>query len=557
MSIATRVFVGVLACSLSASAAPSEWPDNLGDLETAAVEHGIPKDHVREFIDQLAHSWTGRDVVIPGQSGIEYWQTRGVDIVPFLEFLVYESNLRKLDDPKHGAMLRTRAIPWLGQGHDRRTVGLLLKAAKYHMLNPRRRGYVTDRYDTLVNRFCSAIGATGHEVALEFLLRLQSNEFWASDDPLRTAIEENWEPAFKDDDLVRSFRVMAVHDISNAGNERALRILGPSKGIDVSFSVHHALVDLVDNWHGIPDADYWQKEGAHGPALERMREYCAWRDEAKPFGVDDHASKLLKCQLEHQHQCILAQRRRYCEYWARQEHSIVPFLVHLLNDSDLPPKPDEDHLVCQLDVLDWLALLGDEEGTAALLTYANKVVERPIRTWDERRYLRELIAILGNTRDDRALDILFGIQRETYWQPGSGPTPDLPMSPGSPFDSGREMALSNLRYDAARAIAFSGTERAVAALGTGQGIHPSVGPSLDEFFEVAVRTHVGVVGAPEWRDRDLSKDEAVQVRRVYEQYGKEFSPRKPRRKWSCARFFRGRGKGRWFSRAHRTTPGPL
>ena len=97
-------------------------------------------------------------------------------------------------------------------------------------------------------------------------------------------------------------------------------------------------------------------------------------------------------------------------------------------------------------------------------------------------------------------------------------------------DQETELAIWRIKEIAFHALEFSGTDRALQAFATGEGINPRFrgGKLLASAFDTCARARVGIVGMPEWYGRPLPKDKLRELEEIYATYGKTYVPERER-----------------------------
>ncbi|MCP4641915.1 MAG: hypothetical protein GY851_15850 [bacterium] len=207
------------------------------------------------------------------------------------------------------------------------------------------------------------------------------------------------------------------------------------------------------------------------------------------------------------------------DFWRKSGIDLVPLLVHLGSESDLPMV--SEFPLSKYVVFSWLGHLADEEAVEFLLELVDSAFEEGIRSRHDVHYLMYLFNCLGCSGHAKALEFLFNAQSREFWE-GTGPNFELPAIEGAmTSEEHAAMRRRMLRESALQAIAASGTERALKALATGQGISPRFHDDLEYLFAVAARTSVGIPGFPENVGRSVPDDKLEALESVCERYGME------------------------------------
>lgn len=205
---------------------------------------------------------------------------------------------------------------------------------------------------------------------------------------------------------------------------------------------------------------------------------------------------------------------------------IVAFLQQMVQDPVLPKGgPHWDEGISEMDVLRWLARASNPSVDEWLLTFAKtRLTGCVVQSEDDVRYLNGLLTVLGKMRRDETLEFLLEVQSAEFWKSDESPKLNLP--PVGGIDSSRRNlgAKSQFRQSAINAISLTATPKAIEILGTGREVSPDLHGMLDDCFLLAVRHNVGVYGFPEWYGAKLPKEKLAQIKEIYAEYGKTYTP---------------------------------
>lgn len=160
----------------------------------------------------------------------------------------------------------------------------------------------------------------------------------------------------------------------------------------------------------------------------------------------------------------------------------VPFLCEIVEDDTMPYWSR-----CTAMVV--LGNSRDARGIPAI----RSVIDRPLKedmSNDEWHLIHTAILCLGMTADDPALDLLFEMAKEDYWLARNPRAAKRDSSPESFRDHMRLMALNG--------IANSGSERAIHAFTTKEGVPDDKQAECEWLLNLAVR-----------RSKDLKGQQAV------------------------------------------------
>ncbi len=240
-----------------------------------------------------------------------------------------------------------------------------------------------------------------------------------------------------------------------------------------------------------------------------------WK-EALKFGAKDEESarRLVFVEMEAYTMNPPAMRSQV-RSWQRCGIKVVPFLIHLLEEMNLSRFSRSSlglsRPVCQATLLQWLAAAEDTGGSEYVVSYAREQLKQPVRTRSDILFLREIFMALAIDRSEKALDILFNIQSQSFWKSEKAPRIEFGDSEHlTKTKLENRKAQNELMSFALTSLEYSGTRRAICAFATGDGIaemFTSDRVLMDDCFKRAVRAHVGLYGVPpEWYGEELPEE---------------------------------------------------
>ena len=264
------------------------------------------------------------------------------------------------------------------------------------------------------------------------------------------------------------------------------------------------------------------------PAYMGETQASVWR-KAQDYGMSVEDAELLVGDIWRSATVIHASGLH--EHWREQKVDLVPFLVELLEEDGFPrgPRPSSREF-SEIDVMRYLARFRDARGNAFLVKRVNKTLQEAVRTEQAVDFLCDLLVVLGTSQGENGLDILFRVQSEEFWKSNEAPEVEAKAIAGVlSKERRRESMIRRIRTSAIDALAISGTQRAVHAFGTGEGISTCFEDSLNEYFRMAVRYYVGVFKSPEHYGNPLPPEKIEQIEAIYQKYGKTYTPEVPDR----------------------------
>ncbi|MCP4643579.1 MAG: hypothetical protein GY851_24235 [bacterium] len=213
------------------------------------------------------------------------------------------------------------------------------------------------------------------------------------------------------------------------------------------------------------------------------------------------------------------------DYWRNHRVDLTPIFIRLLNE-----KGQEEGLVdprggegSEATILAWIGYLGTEKGVEYLIGLCKTSLDEGVYSQDTMYDIGFVLEGLGFSGDDRALDLLFRMQADEYWRPEGGPTVQMEAIEGAmSADEHNRYVRYKLKEYAIRAIAWSGTPRALRALASGNGVNPQFANDLEKYFDIAARTRAGILLYPELVGQKLARDKKKLLKSIYKEYGKTY-----------------------------------
>ncbi len=450
---------------------------------------------------------------------IESYASQGVDMVPFL------LGLRELGPElgKEGGPSQSTVVLWLALTHDQRANEHLLATYRELLRNRTRQ----DPYS--LSRMTYSLGLTKSEAAVDLLLEVQSDEFWQNDS---TSYSEQTKTSgesceFDEQAFIMDVRGMAMSALANTGSDRAIRAFGAYEGINRSrLTLANGLFRVaIESKDTLPDVEKWREEGLPEHKLSEMQNLVEWWQNAETNGVALPHAKVLRRDLEQLASEALVGARKV--YYRENGVDIVPFLIHLVESGNLSESGAATvGAIAEGSVLFWIAAMGGEASGEYLLNRLQKLMKGPITSRLELQDLQKSIHQLGMSRYEPALDYLFKVQGDEFWEGADAPVIELSASARQSAAQEIKDVVKHLQMSALQGFAVSGTERAIHAFGTGEGVNPAYQNQLDRLFETAARSHFDIVGMPEWYGQPLPEETLKGLQDLYAKYGKIYVPEK-------------------------------
>jgi len=374
-----------------------------------------------------------------------------------------------------------------------------------------------------------SLGLTKSEAAVDLLLEVQGNEFWQKDSDPDMEQKEKGEnsPSSDEEAFISDVSEMAIRALANTGSDRVIQAFGTYEGI--ARSQRHLADGLfrvaIESKDTLPDVEKWREKGLPERKLAEMRALVQWWQNAEAHGVAlPHAKVLLRDLEQLASEALVGERE---SYYRENGVDIVPFLIHLVESGDLSESGGATLAsIAEGSVLFWIAAMGGEASGEYLLNRLQKLMKGPITSKLELQELQKSIHQLGMSRYEPALDYLFKVQRDEFWEGADAPVIKLPASVRRSAAQETEDGKKDLQVSALQGFAASGTERAIHAFGTGEGINPAYQSQLEIFFKTAARSHFDIVGMPEWYGHPLPEDTLKGLQDLYARYSKTYVPEK-------------------------------
>jgi len=457
-------------------------------------------------------------------------RARGIDVIPYLLSLLEKDSVERTGLGISQVFLDQNISLWLAMTDDSRAHRAVIDETKRMLAEKWQTRHEAD----LVGMFVGALGLIHEEEVLDLLFILQSEEFWQREDAPGPLPGSEAEEALnrKQINWKEHLQSRAVQAIATTGMERAIYALGTGEGINPSarLGLDAYFKTALTRAEGIPSVDYWRERGLPEGRLAEMQALCQWWQRAVDFGIPIEYAKHLKHALD----SLIADPGRdsidFALYKAL-DIDLVPFLLNLLDSEDLPRGTGySPNQLTQSMVLGFLGQVDDVRARERLLSETIDYLEKPLTTRDDVEFLRCLLYPLLATGSEEGLDLAFALHSDDYWATPEAPEVDMAAFGDRSSDQETELAIWRIKEIAFHALEFSGTDRALQAFATGEGINPRFrgGKLLASAFDTCARARVGIVGMPEWYGRPLPKDKLRELEEIYATYGKTYVPERER-----------------------------
>lgn len=215
---------------------------------------------------------------------------------------------------------------------------------------------------------------------------------------------------------------------------------------------------------------------------------------------------------------LIPPHRVYVEYWKEKGFDLGAFLKRIRGLEGLPFF--EKRSVSQENILLWMIPLKDPELSAWVIEFVLDQMKQPVKTEKDASRMRELLIVLGHEGSDRALDILFRVQSKEAW--AEDPPVQVELHKESP--ESHELEIDYLRAAAITGIAYSGTDRALHAFATGEGIADDIRAVHESYFDSAAHARVGIYSTLWAYRRGLEPGVEAELKAIYKKYGVEYRP---------------------------------
>ncbi len=203
------------------------------------------------------------------------------------------------------------------------------------------------------------------------------------------------------------------------------------------------------------------------------------------------------------------------DHWKKKGFDLYAFLRKIRELEGLPFS--EKHKISQLNLLLWMSVSEDQELHEWFIQIIEARMKEPIKTEEDIGHMSTLLIALGYLRRDRALDILFWFQSQEAW----ANDPPIRIEIDGMTPECRQVEEICLRQSACSGIARSGTDRALHAFATGDGLAEDMGP-LDSYFRTAAHAHCGIYGIFTAYRKGLEPEVKAALMAVFEKYGMEY-----------------------------------
>ena len=204
------------------------------------------------------------------------------------------------------------------------------------------------------------------------------------------------------------------------------------------------------------------------------------------------------------------------EYWKEKGFDLSAFLKRIRGLEGLPFF--EKRSVSQENILLWMIPLKDPELSAWVIEFVLDQMKQPVKTEKDASRMRELLIVLGHEGSDKALDILFRVQSKEAWI--EDPPVQVELHRESP--ESHEAEIDYLRGAALTGIAYSGTDRALHAFATGEGIADDIRAVHESYFDSAAHARVGIYDTLWAYRRGLEPGVEAELEAIYKKYGVEY-----------------------------------
>ncbi len=198
---------------------------------TLCHEIGLTDDQMQMLLHSLTMpAWTARP-----DGYMKRWQRSGIDIIPILIGLSEQRDppLWELGPDSIGVR-PTVVVRWLGAFRDERATNHLMQKAR-QMLD---QGITSPDEEYDLGRLLSALGNSGSNDAENFLLTLQTDEFWQVESAPQIDIPavETLSTGEMNERCKSSLKQYAFSALAKTGSERVLHALATGEGLNPCFA---------------------------------------------------------------------------------------------------------------------------------------------------------------------------------------------------------------------------------------------------------------------------------------------------------------------------------
>ncbi len=209
---------------------------------------------------------------------------------------------------------------------------------------------------------------------------------------------------------------------------------------------------------------------------------------------------------------------KYLQYWEREEFDLWTFLKQIKDWEGLPFCGK--HEVSQLSILLWICRCEDHELREWLIQFVQNQMKQPITNYEDAERVHNLLAVLGHEKSDDALNVLFRLQSKEAWDQN----PPIQIQMADMSTESKEVEIYYVRAAALTGIAFSGTDRALHAFATGNGLADDLS-GFESNFHVAAHARFGIYELRRRYEIGLEPELEAKLKALYEKYGMKYEGR--------------------------------
>lgn len=230
---------------------------------------------------------------------------------------------------------------------------------------------------------------------------------------------------------------------------------------------------------------------------------------SESYGLSEAETRTLRAKLSQPEAGSTEHARARVKEYASKGVDIVPFLLGL---RELGPESGKEAGISQSTLVLWLALTHDQRANEHLLATYRELLQTPIRTRGERYFLIRMTYSLGLTNSEAAIDLLFRVQSDDFWESDSAPAIESAETDEGASISDVNDFIDHIKGMALQALANTGSDRVVKALGTHEGIARSQLDVADALFRVAIESKEGLPDVAKWREKGLPERKLNEMR---------------------------------------------
>ncbi|MDY0032496.1 MAG: hypothetical protein RBT84_11115 [FCB group bacterium] len=230
------------------------WLDQFGlgaeEFLSRASQMGLKEESIRDVMTEIDRS--GPPCAASLTKLAESWRAEGVDLFAFLRQLVEDD---VLPEARHGRF--GRGITWvkvLGALADVNNVGMsdwVLCYARDRLTERFKAGIRSRDDDRCISDLLWVLGRTKRNEAIEFLLKVQSDSFWNSEEAPKIDMEPllggEITSEMENVRVVDAIREGAIQAMAESGTERAIEIL--ATGEQIASELH--TIGYLDGYFGL------------------------------------------------------------------------------------------------------------------------------------------------------------------------------------------------------------------------------------------------------------------------------------------------------------------